>query len=154
MSWQDEMIPMVQTLIGDTTVYSSGRLQTAICISAKFVNTQYFNTYTITNSSISPDPTIAPDNWFVNLTVLKTACNLGNAESRVAAGQGISIKDGPSALDLKGISQYKANSAKTFCQQYDEAVKQYLTNSDAAFSALQAITGPIDYTYYPWRRRT
>ena len=158
--WQDEMVPMVRAVIGDTDTYTDERLETAICIAAKFVSAQYFKTYTVTNSSITPDPTNPLNTWFVNLTVLKTACMIGNAEARVSAGQGIAIKDGPSSLDLKGISQYKATSAKTFCQMYDDAAYAYLNNGGVDGSAYQAVMSPFDYgslygrAVHPYTRHT
>jgi len=160
MAWQDVMIPMVQEIIGDTTVYTSGRLATSICIAAKFVNAELFNTFTVTNSSISPDPTDPYNTWFVNLTVAKTACMLGNAEMRVSAGQGIAIKDGPSSLDLKGISQYKANAAKMFCKNYEDMKFAYLNGGNInapGGNGYQGITSPLDLGYYngyPYGRPT
>lgn len=150
--WTDELIPMVRYTINDIegTLYTDARLQKAIAISARYVNLEAFNnTYLIDVSgsgTITPDPTDPRDEWFLNLVNLKTACLLGQAESKTSAGQGIVVKDGDSLLDLKGISQYKALQAKGYCDAYEQAKYAYLMGGGInGGTGHQAIIGPFDY---------
>lgn len=150
--WQTEMTTMLRYHINDLegTTYSDSRLQTALVVSAKYVNPLFENYYTIeiASTGISPEPSQA----FMNLTVLKTACLLSTGEAKISAGQGIAIKDGSSSLDLKGVSSSKSDMMKSYCQMYEDAKNEYLSGGDGTNGPPgAAILTPISRGYYGQR---
>lgn len=130
--WTDEMIPMLRYLINDidATTYTNTRLQTQLAISARYVNQELFeNYYTVSpigSGSISPDPTVERNENFINLTVLRAGCDIGRNEFKLSAGQAISIRDGSSALDLKGTAASKEIVKNDLCSLYANAKSEYL----------------------------
>ena len=86
------------------------------------------------------DPTDDPkDNVFINLTTLKTACVIIGSEVRTEASNAISIKDGPSAIDLRGVATTLTMLYKDLCEKYDQLVYDYVAGGSLAG---QAILGP------------
>lgn len=146
----EELITLVRYIINDpdSASYTDARLQKAIVVAAQYVNTDLFsNKYTITitgSGTITPD--YSSDNSFKNLTALKTACMIGLGEAKLAGGQGISIKDGTSSLDLRGVSQAKYQISQDFCKMYEQARMNFLTNGDFIIGRPgEAIIGPTTY---------
>ena len=148
MSWQGEISTMVRHFVNDIAStsykYSVKRLETAILVSAQLVtfdidlDTDY--TINVEQCGLSPDPTDSPkDNAFINLTALKTACIILGSEVRTEASNSISIKDGPSAIDLRGVSNTLMILYKDMCEKYDQLVYDYVAGGSLAG---QAILGP------------
>lgn len=148
MSWQGEISTMVRHFVNDidstSYKYSVKRLETAILVSAQLVTfdidlaTDY--TINVEQCGLSPDPTDSPkDNAFINLTALKTACIILGSEVRTEASNSISIKDGPSAIDLRGVSNTLMILYKDMCEKYDQLVYDYVAGGSLAG---QAILGP------------
>ena len=148
MSWQGEISTMVRHFVNDLDStnykYSVKRLETAILVSAQLVtfdidlDTDY--TINVEQCGLSPDPTDSPkDNAFINLTALKTACVILGSEVRTEASNSISIKDGPSAIDLRGVSNTLMILYKDICEKYDQLVYDYVAGGSLAG---QAILGP------------
>ena len=148
MSWQGEISTMVRHFVNDidstSYKYSVKRLETAILVSAQLVtfdidlDTDY--TINVEQCGLSPDPTDSPkDNAFINLTALKTACIILGSEVRTEASNSISIKDGPSAIDLRGVSNTLMILYKDMCEKYDQLVYDYVAGGSLAG---QAILGP------------
>jgi hypothetical protein len=135
MAWETDITTIVRYLISDVDSgsfkYADSRLQTTILVAATFVNNavNFNNEYTISlgSSTLSPDPTdtATKEDSFVTLTALKTACILIGGEIRLESGNAISIKDGPSAIDLRGVSVTLAALHKDLCAKYDAAVLDY-----------------------------
>lgn len=113
MAWQDEMTAILRTLIGDldATVYTDDRLQTVLAVAAFQVlrELSFSTAYTISvgGVSISPDPTLTAtlDDSFTNLTCLKAAAITDKGSAIQATRRAISVKDGSSAIDLRGPLQ-------------------------------------------------
>jgi hypothetical protein len=149
MSWQGQMSTIVRHLIDDLDAakykYSQNRVETAILVSAQLttMNVDFNNSYTINveSCSLSPDPTDTgtKDNPFINLVSLRTACIILGGEIRSESGNAISIKDGPSAIDLRGVSQVLATLYKDLSDRYDHSLLEYRAGNSIAG---HAILGP------------
>jgi len=149
MSWQGQMSTIVRHLIDDLDAakykYSPTRVETAILVSAQLttMNVDFNNSYTINveSCSLSPDPTDTgtKDNPFINLVSLRTACIILGGEIRSESGNAISIKDGPSAIDLRGVSQVLATLYKDLSDRYDHSLLEYRAGNSIAG---HAILGP------------
>ena len=110
MAWNVDMVLMLRSIIGDLDKikFTNERLKQILVIGAYNVyNDASFSTeYTIDvgSVSISPDPITESDSDFATLTVYKSACILVGSEVKTEAANAISIKDGPSAIDLRAVS--------------------------------------------------
>ena len=137
MTWQIDMVLMVRSLIGDldATKYTDERIKQLTCVGAYNVNTtaDFTNTYTITigSKSISPDPIDEEDLDFVLLTAYKTAVIILGSEVKTESGNSISIKDGPSAIDLRGVASSLNTLYKDLSQKYEEMMNMYQANQSA-----------------------
>lgn len=148
MSWQGQISTMVRHIINDVDPtsykYSVSRLETTILVAAQLVSEDldFDNDYVVNveTCSLSPDPTDSPkDNSFINLTTLKTACIIIGSEVRSEASNAISIKDGPSAIDLRGVSNTLNILYKDLCAKYEQLTYDYVAGGSLAG---QAILGP------------
>lgn len=150
MSWQGQISTIVRNIISDTNPanykYTQNRLETAILVAAHLVVTEVeFNqTYSIDieERELLPDPTNpnTKDDYFVTLISLKCACIVLGSEVRAESGNAISIKDGPSAIDLRGVSSTLMVLYKDLCEKYDKALYDY--KEYGIITAGQAILGP------------
>lgn len=149
MSWQGQMSTIVRYLVDDidssSYKYSDDRVETTLLVAAQLASLQadFTNTYTINveGCSLSPDPTDTDtkDDAFINLVCLKATCVMLGSEIRSESGNAISIKDGPSAIDLRGVTSTLTMLYKDMCEKYDKMLLDYrLGNSIAG----QAILGP------------
>lgn len=150
MSWQGQMSTIVRHLINDLDPsnykYSTQRIESSILVSGYLVlkDIDYDKSYDINveQCEIIPDPTEegSKDADFIILTCLKTACIIIGSEVRVEASNAISIKDGPSAIDLRGVANTLTILYKDLCEKYDKALYDY--KEGGVISAGQAILGP------------
>lgn len=149
MSWQEELSTIIRYLINDLDPnnyqYSDERIEITSVVAAQMVildvslPTQY--NINVQNISISPDPTSDPkDNLFVNLTALKAACIILGSEVKTQGMNAISIKDGPSAIDLRGVASTMTLLYQDICSKYKDLLQDAKENLVAA--AGQAILGP------------
>lgn len=148
MSWQNTIPVMVRYLISDVDSsnykYSDSRIEKTTIVGAQFVSLEldFPNIYAIdiANDTIIPDPTDSntKDNSFINLVAMKTACIIIGSELKTEAGNAISIKDGPSAIDLRGVSSTLSVLYKDLCDKYTSMVDDYKFTGDTG----QAILGP------------
>ena len=148
MSWQTEMTSLLRYVINDTDAttreYTDERLQNLIVTSAQltFGVVDFPRDYTISvaNSGITPDPTTGSrDNGFINLVILRAACVLAQGDYRASTNKAIVIKDGPSAVDPRGMVAAKKELIDSACKRYEEAEFEFrLGNSNAG----EAIIGP------------
>lgn len=147
--WRDETTTMLRYIINDlnSETYTDSRLQTSVVIAAKYVNDEVFNgQYTVSvagSGSITPDP--SDNEPFINLVVLKSACLISMGEAKIAAGQGIAIKDGSSSLDLKGVAGSKKTMMDSYCKAYNDAKLQYQISGGSNGVPGEAVLGPIKY---------
>lgn len=153
MSWQGELTTIVRVLINDIDPaaysFSDHRLETAILAAARLMmmSVEFTNDYTVIvdQCSLSPDPTEADtlDAAFITLSCLKTACIILGGEIRSGAGNAISIKDGPSAIDLRGVGQSINVVRKDVCEEYERLLLEYKTTGGVDGGGIgQAILGP------------
>lgn len=149
MSWQTDITTMVRYVIGDVNsdnyTYSDARIQTTILVASELLlSTMDFSqsyTVSLSESTLSPDPTDSSteDKNFVALATLKTACIIVGSEVKSESGNAISIKDGPSAIDLRGVSSTLMSLYKDLCSKYDNLVIDYQAGSSLAG---HAVLGP------------
>lgn len=149
MSWQGQMSTMLRHIVNDVDSssykFTTQRLETTLLVAAQLVATEvdFPNTYTVDveSCSLSPDPTDldTKDQDFVTLVVMKAACIMIGSEVRTEASNSISIKDGPSAIDLRGVSNTLVVLYQDLCKKYEDAVVGYQAGGSIAG---QAILGP------------
>lgn len=149
MSWQGQMSTMIRHIIGDVDEsnykYSAHRLETTILVAAQLVtfDADLANSYTINveQCRLSPDPTDSEtrDDAFINLAILKAGCIILGSEIKTEAGNAIAIKDGPSSIDLRGVSSTLQVLYKDICMKYDKLLLDYKSGGTLAG---QAILGP------------
>lgn len=144
MSWQGQMTTIVRHLISDVeaTDFTDLRLETTILVAAQLtvIEVDFTNTYTINveGCTLSPDPTDedTQDDPFVALVCLRAACIIVGSEIRKESGNAISIKDGPSAIDLRGVTATLSDLMKSLCARYDQTLLQHKAGSSVAGHAI------------------
>ena len=140
-----EIPSIVRTWINDldssSYKYSDGRINQVICVAARFVqqDAEFKTRYSIGVDYISPNPAELEDFDFINLVGLKTACIILGGELKMEAGNAISIKDGPSSIDLRGVASTIAAYRNDICSRYDEYLLDYKV---FGIQAGQAVLGP------------
>lgn len=148
MSWQNTIPIMVRYLINDVDssnyTYTDARIEKTVVVGAQFVGMEleFSNSYNIdiANDTITPDPTdpATRDDSFINLAALKAACIIIGSEIKTESANAISIKDGPSAIDLRGVSSTLAILYKDLCDKYQAMADDYKFTGDTG----QAVLGP------------
>jgi len=162
--WQVEGIIMLRHIIddlGDSPTYSDSRLEELFLVAAQLIkfDVNFTNDYTIDvdAGTLSPDPTTSTKDYaFISLVCLKAACILQRADARTSAGQAIDIRDGRSAISLKGVFAGKIAMAKSYCEAYEKAKLEHTLGN---LVVGRAIMGPIasedlnwsPYNYYNGR---
>ena len=145
MPWNIDLVLMIRSLIGDLdhSKYTDERLKQVLVVGAYNVinDADFSNTYTVdvASVSISPDPISESDTDFSTLTVYKSACILLGSEVKTEAANAISIKDGPSAIDLRGVTHNLNILYNDLCVNYDNLLKTYQYNNTLVG---QAVLGP------------
>ena len=147
MSWQGQMGKIVRYLIDDVDpdsyTYSPHRIETTILVAAQLMqmSVDFAKTYTVNveNCTLTPDPTVATeDHGFITLVCLRSACIIVGCQIRSESGNAISIKDGPSAIDLRGVTATLSALYRDLCAKYEKAEMDYRSGSIAG----KAILGP------------
>jgi hypothetical protein len=147
MPWQTNITIMLRHMLNDLDSnnykYTDSRLQQAATVSAQLVlsKNEFSENYVIDipNSTISPDPVEKSDNDFITLLCLKTACVILGSEIKAESGNSIAIKDGPSSIDLRGVSSTLNILLQEYCSKYEEASLDYTAGKSLGG---QAILGP------------
>ena len=145
MPWNIDLVLMLRSIIGDLdkSKFTDERLKQILVVGAYNVlnDADFSETYTVNVAeiSISPDPISQSDTDFTTLTVYKSACILLGSEVKTEAANAISIKDGPSAIDLRGVTANLTNLYNDLCAKYDALLKTYQYNNTLVG---QAILGP------------
>jgi hypothetical protein len=134
MSWQGQMGTIVRYLIDDVDPdnyeFSDNRIETSILVAGQLSQMQvdFAQEYDINveDCTLSPDPTDSvEDKAFITLISLRSACIIVGSKIRSESGNAISIKDGPSAIDLRGVTATLATLYKELCAQHDQAELDY-----------------------------
>ena len=140
-----EILIIVRTWINDLDSsnykYSDSRINQIICVAARFVqqDAEFKTKYNIGLDYIQPNPAELEDFDFINLVGLKTACIILGSELKLEAGNSISIKDGPSSIDLRGVSSTIQIYRNDICSQYNDYILDYKAGNSQAG---QAVLGP------------
>jgi hypothetical protein len=143
------MTTIVRHLVNDVDsssyTFSTDRLETTILVAGQLMimNVDFNNTYDINveASTLSPDPTDTDtkDDPFIALACLRAACIIVGSEIRKESGNAISIKDGPSAIDLRGVTSTLIVIYQDLCKKYEEALLDYRAGNSVSG---QSILGP------------
>jgi len=145
MPWKIDLVLMLRSIIGDLdkAKFTDERIKQILVVGAYNVlnDADFSETYTVNVAeiSISPDPISESDTDFSTLTVYKSACILLGSEVKTEASNAISIKDGPSAIDLRGVTANLTNLYNDLCAKYDALLKTYQYNNTLVG---QAVLGP------------
>tara|TARA_B100000214_G_C23920724_1_gene605907 strand:- start:278 stop:790 length:513 start_codon:yes stop_codon:yes gene_type:complete len=145
MPWKIDLVLMLRSIIGDLdkAKFTDERIKQILVVGAYNVlnDADFSETYTVNVAavSISPDPITEKDTDFSTLTVYKSACILLGSEVKTEAANAISIKDGPSAIDLRGVTANLTNLYNDLCAKYDALLRTYQYNNTLVG---QAILGP------------
>ena len=149
MPWQNEMSIIVRHLVNDldpsSYTFIDDRIEETILVSAQLLlhEVDFENTYTVDvdASSLSPDPTSSTDkdDAFIALLCLKSAYILLGSELKTHALNAISLRDGPSSLNLTGIVSGLKILYDDISKRYEEAKMQYKVGGSIGG---QAILGP------------
>lgn len=149
MSWQGQISTIIRYLVNDidssSYKYTDKRIETTALVAAQLVTLEVDlgNDYTINveQCTLTPDPTetATKDNAFINLVSLKSACIILGSEVRTESANAISIKDGPSAIDLRGVASTLVVLYKELCAKYEKMLLDYRAGNSIAG---QAILGP------------
>lgn len=153
MSWETESVVMLRHYINDldpdSYSYSDERLQELFLVSAYKVVLDIYGTDTssivysvdLEDFDITPDPATARDLGFMVLVAYNASATLCASEYKTSASQAISIRDGSSAIELKGIAKEKGAAAEFYKKNYEDALFKYQLTSRTAY---QGILGPIN----------
>tara|TARA_R100000008_G_scaffold76097_2_gene55728 strand:+ start:3507 stop:4010 length:504 start_codon:yes stop_codon:yes gene_type:complete len=150
------MTTVVRHLVNDVDsssyTFSTDRIETTILVAAQLMimNVDFNNEYSINveASTLSPDPTDTDtkDNPFIALACLRAACIIIGSEIRKESGNAISIKDGPSAIDLRGVTSTLTVLYQDLCGKYEDALLDYRAgNSVSGHSILGPYSPGSDY---------
>ena len=143
------MTTIVRHLVNDidssSYTFATDRVETTILVAAQLMimNVDFNNTYEINveASTLSPDPpdTDTKDNPFIALACLRSACIIIGSEIRKESGNAISIKDGPSAIDLRGVTNTLTVLYQDLCKKYEDALLDYRAGNSVVG---QSVLGP------------
>ena len=146
MSWQGQTTTIIRHLISDVDpddyTFTDRRLETTALVAAQLTtfDVDFTNDYEINVEActLSPDPTdtATKDNAFLAIICLRSACIIIGSEIRKESGNAISIKDGPSSINLTGVTGTLITLYKDLCKKYEETLFQYRSGSSVAGQAI------------------
>jgi hypothetical protein len=148
MTWQEKVVLIIRTLIGDEDgdQYDDERILLLFLVAANMIllEASFDEAYQIdmTENEITPDPTADSD--FLILCCLKSACILATSEFKrktlSTGGKKITMKDGPSeiTMDTSGQLLSAKSLSDSVCKKYEDAL--FLYNSGKSIGI--AIVGP------------
>ena len=156
MSWQETTTIMVRTLIDDLDptnyTYSNERIEQTTLVAAQFINSQadFQNDYVVDLSqfTLTPDPTNDPaDNDFINLISCKSACIILGSEVKARSGQAISIKDGPSTIDMRGVAGSLQKLHDQCAAKCEQMMMDYKAGKSIAGQSILGPSSPASFNY-------
>lgn len=127
MAWETDLVLMTRVLINDLNVpqkntdsYLQQVLVTAGILSDSEIEFLVDYTYSVSGSTITPDPIAQVDIVFQALVPLKAACIVTQGEFRLALQQGIKVRDGDSSIDTSvGFRGYRDILSLGPCAVYE-----------------------------------
>ena len=154
MNWKPTLTLMLRHIIddmGDEPKYNDDRIEKVLLVATKMLlmGDQFEHDYSVDfdSATISPDPVEKKDDLFANLIVLKAACIIIGGEMKISAKTAVMVKDGPSTIDTRGVSNTLSELQQQVCGEYQEALRQFRAGSGAG----GAVLGPHSshYGYLP-----
>ena len=145
MAWTTDLVLFVRTLIGDldSSKYADSRLEQIIAVAAYKVYDQADFNYTyvvdIATKEITPDPVDNKDTDFTVLTAYQAACIILGSEVKTESANSLSLRDGPSAIDLRGVSTALNSLYQDLSTKFEELMHTYKTTNSIHG---QAVLGP------------
>jgi hypothetical protein len=145
MSWQNETIQILRIIINDleeTPNFTDERLENVLVVAAHMVisDISFPTDYvvSITEQSITPDPTVANDTAFINLITLKAACIMDvSLFITKALAAGIKARCGPAILDTSGhLAGFKELIEQGPCAAYKRLKFEYEFGDGAVVRAI------------------
>lgn len=153
MPWQDEMVPTLRVLLLDLDetnyTFSDERLEQILVVAAMQVAREASFSQDFVSSpanvTITPDPTAAAtaDPAFVNLTCIKATCIVDRGEARAMVKQGLYVKDGSSAVDLRSLPLSKLKlieSDRGWCAVYENEKYTHALNQAGEVAGAVVLT--------------
>jgi hypothetical protein len=138
MAWFDDMVTLLRYSINDVDTpqtYTDSRLQQAILVGARFVNREFDFTVEYNSDlnllTLTPDPTTVQvgndirDDWFINLTVMRSALFMLQNDLKLAGNSAWSIKDIDVNIDLRQLAEVKKKIYQEMVDYYDHQGMQY-----------------------------
>lgn len=149
--WTEEAIEMLRVMVDDygaTPKYSDAQLTRVLVVAAYQVLTEVEfpaeYSVSISGQSITPDPSQGEgkNDSFMNLLCMKAACVIDRGTAATAAGRAISVRDGGSSVDLRGVFQGKFEILKRgWCATYEDAKLDYQAGESSTAGAV--VTTPF-----------
>lgn len=135
MAFEDEAVEILRVMVDDLDApqaFSDAKLLRVLYVAAFQVLGQVeFPTgyeLNVVDQRLAPDPTAAStrDDSLLNLVTLKAACLIDRGSAVAAAGRAISVGDGGSRVDLRGVFGAKLQLLeKGWCAVYDQEKFEY-----------------------------
>lgn len=162
MAWDEDMVTMLRGTIQDYATdtdaakYTDARLTELILIASQNVLTQakFKNEYVVSlsNGTLRPDPTSSTtkDNSFINLVTMKAAAMLATAEIREYTAQGISIRDGSSAISLQRSAAGMKLMQDMYNKAYEDGLYEFQTTGTTGGTVVLSAHG--SECNYPYNR--
>jgi len=149
MAWDSDLVLMVRILIGDHNspqTHEDDYIKSVLITAGIMVDAEipfsYDYIYSLSDSTIVPDPVTSDDQIFMALVPLKAACILTQSDFKNALGQGIKVRDGDSQIDTSvSFKGYKDILELGPCAAY-EKLRWSLLASGEASSVGKAVLGP------------
>jgi hypothetical protein len=136
MAWEAQMIEMVRVLVDDLDTpprYSDSKLERVLMVAAYNIlqETRFESTYVvdIPAQSVEPDPVDNSDVNFVNLWVLKACCIVLGGEYKTQSLNAISVRNGPSSIDMRGAADSALELYKKACDDYENYKMNYIAGT-------------------------
>jgi hypothetical protein len=137
MAWQNELVIILRHIVDDldssSYMFSDSRLEESILVASQLIHNEMEFTveYTIEvdNGVLSPDPTLTSpkDDDFIALCCMRAAVMLMTSMIKTYSLKSISIRDGASALDTRGIVQGLSQVYKDITTKYEDMKLAYQT---------------------------
>jgi hypothetical protein len=137
MAWQNEMVIILRHIVDDLDslnyMFSDSRLEESILVASQLIHNELeFNieyTIEVDNGFLSPDPTLTSpkDDDFIALCCMRAAVMLMTSMIKTYSLKSISIRDGASALDTRGIVQGLTQVYKDITTKYADMKFAYET---------------------------
>jgi hypothetical protein len=159
VSWSDEAVPLLRTLVGDysSAVYTDETLESVLIVAAyqvyQEVDTSHTYVISIASQTIVPDPTETdpPDEAFLNLFTIKAACLIDRGGAVASAREALKVVSHKHSFDTTAQAKFRLDILnKGWCVAYDEAKRDFNNTRTGIFGA--AVLTPFRLYYNAYGR--